>query len=206
LARLVSRWTEPGAGERCLLSLLRGHRLKRLLLRTLDENEFLSTFGVRSLSKAYEKEPYGLDHAGMRLSVPYTPGEATSGLFGGNSNWRGPIWMPVNFLMIDALRKFHAYFGPDFRVECPSGSSQRLNLSEVADELSQRLARLFLQQEDGTRPALFGVDRGSVIGNNLLFHEYFNGDTGRGQGATHQTGWTALIANLLATREVGGKT
>ena len=126
-----------------------------------------------------------------------------TGLFGGNSNWRGPIWMPVNVLLIDALRKFHAYFGPDFTVEYPSGSGQKMNLSEVADELSRRLARLFLRRPDGGRPALAGSKAGSTIGDFLLFHEYFNGDDGRELGASHQTGWTALIANLLVPNETG---
>ncbi len=203
LAQLVSRWVEPGAGERHLLSLLRGHRLKRLLSRMLDEAEFLSEFGIRSLSKVYQAQPYSLEYGGMRIEVSYTPGEAMNGLFGGNSNWRGPIWMPVNFLLIDALRKFHAYFGPDFTVECPSGSGQKMNLSEVADELSRRLARLFLRRPDGGRPALAGSKVGSTIGDFVLFYEYFNGDDGRGLGASHQTGWTALIANLLVPKETG---
>jgi hypothetical protein len=197
LAKLVSRWVEPGHGERHLLSLLRGHRLKSLLRRMLDETEFLSEFGIRSMSKAYQAQPYTLQYGGMRLEVAYAPGEATDGLFGGNSNWRGPIWAPVNILLIDALRKFHAYFGPDFKVECPSGSSQKMDLSQVADELSRRLCRLFLRPPDGKRPALGGSGQGSVIEDFLLFHEYFNGDDGRGHGASHQTGWTALIANIL---------
>jgi hypothetical protein len=198
LAQLVSRWIEPGAGERHLLSLLRGHRLKCLLRRVLDEEEFLSDFGIRSLSKIYQGKPYTLDYEGMRLDVAYTPGEAPSGLFGGNSNWRGPVWMPVNILLIDALRKFHSYFGPDFSIECPSGSSRKMNLNEIADELTRRLGRLFLRSSDGTRPALGGGGRGSTIGDLLLFHEYFDGESGRGCGASHQTGWTALIANILA--------
>jgi hypothetical protein len=201
LAALVSRWVEPGHGERHLLSLLRGHRLKRLLRRMLDEAEFLSEFGIRSLSKVHHAQPYSLQYSGLRLEVPYSPGEATSGLFGGNSNWRGPVWMPVNVLLIDALRRFHSYFGPDFIVECPTSSGQKMNLSEVADELSRRLARLFLRRPDGGRPALAGSKAGSTIGDFLLFHEYFNGDDGRGLGTSHQTGWTALIANLLVPKE-----
>ncbi|WP_413989316.1 MGH1-like glycoside hydrolase domain-containing protein [Labrys okinawensis] len=199
LAQLVSRWTEPGSGERRLLSLLRGQRLKDLLRRMLDETEFLSDYGIRSMSKAHAVKPYRLDFGGMQIEVPYTPGEAMSGLFGGNSNWRGPIWMPVNFLLIDALRRFYSYFGPEFMIECPSGSSQKMNLSEVADELGRRLSRLFLLGRDG-RPSAGPVDEAgspALIGNHLLFHEYFHGDTGRGLGASHQTGWTALIANVL---------
>jgi hypothetical protein len=198
LAQLVSRWVEPGAGEQRLLSLLRGHRLKSLLRRLLDEKEFLSDFGVRSLSKVYQAEPYILERERMRIEVRYTPGEAMGGLFGGNSNWRGPIWMPVNVLLIDAIRKFHSYFGADFKVECPTGSSQNKNLNEVADELCRRLGHLFLRAPDGRRPALGELGTDSIVGDFLLFYEYFNGDDGRGHGASHQTGWTALIANLLA--------
>ncbi|MGV1867934.1 MULTISPECIES: MGH1-like glycoside hydrolase domain-containing protein [unclassified Rhizobium] len=194
LASLVSRWTEHGEGESHLLSLLRGHRLKGLLRHMLDEKEFLSDFGVRSLSKIYGSNPYRFQAKGISIEVPYTPGEAESGLFGGNSNWRGPVWMPVNFLFIDALRKFHSYFGPDFLVECPTGSGVFMSLDGVADELSKRLARLFgPEAESGATPA------GDSIQGYQLFYEYFHGDTGRGLGASHQTGWTALIANLIST-------
>lgn len=197
LAALVSRWTEHGQGESHLLSLLRGHRLKGLLRHMLAETEFLSDFGVRSLSKAYLANPYRFQARGISIEVPYTPGEAESGLFGGNSNWRGPIWMPVNFLLIDSLRKFHSYFGPDFLVECPTGSGQFLSLDGIADELSRRLTRLFVTEPGGAHADnLNGVDS---IGDYRLFYEYFHGDTGRGLGASHQTGWTALIANLIAT-------
>ena len=199
LASLVSRWSEPGMGERSLLSLLRGHRLKRLLRRTLDETEFLSDFGLRSLSKAHGQTPFVLERGSMRVEVTYTPAESLSGLFGGNSNWRGPIWMPLNFMLIEALRSFHSYYGPEFQVECPVGSGQFLNLDQVADELARRLSRLFLPGRDGKRPALDGGQQGagSSIDDLLLFHEYFDGDTGRGLGASHQTGWTALVATLL---------
>ncbi len=193
LANLVSRWNEP-SGERHLLSLLRGHRLKKLLARMLDETEFLSDHGVRSLSKSHAAHPYGFDHDGTRLEVGYVPGESQSGLFGGNSNWRGPVWMPVNYLLVESLREFHRYYGDEFRVECPVGSATMLTLDEVADELARRLCRLFLCGPDGVRPALAG---GGVPDGHVLFHEYFDGDSGRGLGASHQTGWTGLVALLL---------
>ncbi|WFS04161.1 MGH1-like glycoside hydrolase domain-containing protein [Rhizobium tumorigenes] len=194
LASLVSRWTEHGEGESHLLSLLRGHRLKGLLRHMLNEQEFLSDFGVRSLSKIYASNPYRFQAKGISIEVPYTPGEAESGLFGGNSNWRGPVWMPVNFLFIDALRKFHSYFGPDFLVECPTGSGVFMSLDGVADELTKRLARLFVPEAEGS-----ATPAADSIQGYQLFYEYFHGDTGRGMGASHQTGWTALIANLIST-------
>ncbi len=196
LAALVSRWTEPGLGERQLLSLLRGHRVKALLRRMLDEAEFLSPYGVRSLSKAHAAEPYVLERAGQRFLIEYAPGDSRTRAFGGNSNWRGPVWMPVNMLLIDSLREFHRYYGAEFRVECPVGSGVQLDLAEVADELSERLARLFLPDAQGRRPSMPSEPRDDAV----LFHEYFDGDTGRGLGAAHQTGWTALVALLLAGR------
>ena len=200
LAQLVSRWRDASAGERHLLSLLRGHRMKRLLARMLDETEFLSEYGVRSLSKFHEKNPYVFEHAGNSFSVGYVPGESNTGRFGGNSNWRGPIWFPVNFLIVESLQRFHSYYGDDFKVECPVGSGNVLHLGEVAAELARRLCRIFLIDEFGNR-AVFG---GSTLHrddphfrDHLLFYEYFHGDTGRGVGAAHQTGWTALVALLL---------
>jgi hypothetical protein len=196
----VSRWTEPGTEERHLLSLLRGHRMKRLLTRMLDESEFLSDYGIRSVSKHHESAPFVFEHQGNRFGIAYVPGESTSSLFGGNSNWRGPIWMPVNFLLIESLRRFHRYYDDDFKVECPVGSGQYLNLDQVADELSRRLARLFLKDADGRRPVFGDSPRHATdpaFRDNVLFHEYFHGDTGRGIGASHQTGWTGLVALLL---------
>ena len=193
LANLVSRWREKGAGETTLLSLLRGHRMKALLVRMLDETEFLSDHGVRSLSKVFGEKPYEWRHDGQSFSIGYVPGEGTSRSFGGNSNWRGPVWMPVNVLLIDSLREFHKYYGDEFRVECPVGSGTMLSLAEVADELSARLCRLFLQGPDGRRPAMGDAQEDGLV----LFHEYFDGDTGRGLGAAHQTGWTAAVAFLL---------
>ncbi len=201
LAALISRWTEQGTGERHLLSLLRGHRVKMLLRQMLDEAEFLSPYGVRALSKYHERHPYVLTVGDASFSIGYEPGEGTSHAFGGNSNWRGPVWMPVNILLVDSLREFHRYYGDDFRVECPVGSGQMSSMDEVAVMLAERLKKLFLRGPDGRRPFL-GDDALSQsdpdFRDHLLFHEYFHGDTGRGLGAAHQTGWTGCIALLLA--------
>ena len=203
LAALVSHWNEPGRGQRRLLSLLRGHRMKRLLKRMLDETEFLSDYGVRALSRVHLEQPYIYRHDGMDLSVGYRPAESDTGLFGGNSNWRGPIWFPVNFLLIESLQKFHHYYGDDFKVECPTGSGQFMTLEEVANELAKRLARIFLKDENGQRPVFAHHPRMQSDPNfrdYLHFYEYFHGDSGRGVGASHQTGWTGLIAKLLMPR------
>jgi hypothetical protein len=197
---LVSRWEDPGTGERRLLSLLRGHRMKRLLARMLDETEFLSPHGVRALSKFHEANPYRFHWHGQEISVRYQPAESDSGLFGGNSNWRGPIWFPVNYLLIESIRKFHKYYGDDFRVECPTGSGNFLGLQEVARELGRRLSSIFLKDATGRRP-VFGdnakMQNDPHFCDHVLFYEYFHGDTGRGVGASHQTGWTGLVAKLL---------
>jgi hypothetical protein len=203
LAGLVSRWQEPGLGERRLLSLLRGHRMKMLLKRMLDESEFLSEYGVRALSKHHEQHPYVFDCVGQWLSVQYKPAESDSGLFGGNSNWRGPIWFPVNYLLIESLQKFHHYYGDDFKVECPTGSGNFITIEEVAEELARRLSRIFLRDENGRRAA-FGdhpkLQHDPHFKDHVLFYEYFHGDNGRGVGASHQTGWTGAIAKLLQPR------
>ncbi|HTQ33756.1 MAG TPA: glucosidase [Stellaceae bacterium] len=202
LARLVSRWLDTGDEERQLLSLLRGHRMKCLLRRMLDETEFLSEFGIRSMSKYHERHPFTLEHHGSHFGVGYVPGESTTGTFGGNSNWRGPIWMPVNFLLIESLYRFHSYYGDDFRVEYPVGSGKLLSLAEVANELAARLCRLFLRDGNGRRPVL-GPPRPEGrpdFQEYPMFYEYFHGDNGRGCGAAHQTGWTSLIAILLQAR------
>jgi hypothetical protein len=200
LAGLVSRWHVPGAGERRLLALVRGHRMKRLLARMLDPQEFLSDHGVRSISRYHADHPYTLSMNGMQYTVRYEPGESTTGLFGGNSNWRGPVWFPINFLLIEALQKFHHYYGDDFLVECPTGSEQKLTLWQIAGELSCRLTHIFLRGEDGRRHVLGASDlpQGDPNWRDYIpFHEYFHGDTGAGLGASHQTGWTALVAKLL---------
>jgi hypothetical protein len=203
LASLVSRWDIAGSGERRLLSLLRGHRMKMLLRRMLDESEFLSDYGVRALSRAHFEQPYTFHWNGDSMSVQYQPGESNSGLFGGNSNWRGPIWFPTNFLIVESLQKFHHYYGDDFKIECPTGSGRYLTIVEVAEELSARLMRLFLKNEQGVRP-VFGhygrFQNDPHFENYLHFYEYFHGDTGRGVGASHQTGWTGLIAKLMQPR------
>jgi hypothetical protein len=212
LARLVSRWQEPGMGETRLLSLLRGHRMKALLRRMLDETEFLSPHGLRALSRQHLDHPYVYNANGMDFAVSYQPAESDSGLFGGNSNWRGPVWMPVNFLLIESLRRFHCYYGDDFRVECPTGSGNMLSIVEVADELSRRLSTLFLRDDKARRPVLAYHEKLATDPNFrdlVLFHEYFDGDSGRGVGASHQTGWYALIASLLpsiASAKEGGDT
>jgi Glycosyl hydrolase family 63 C-terminal domain len=206
LARLVSRWHDASTGERHLLSLLRGHRMKRLLSRMLDETAFLSDFGVRSLSKFYEEHPYVFERAGQMFSISYVPGDSATEVFGGNSNWRGPIWMPVNFLLIESLYRFHSYYGDDFRIECPVGSGTMLHLGEVAAELSRRLCRIFLRGPDGRRPVCGDSpieQKDPHFRDNVLFYEFFHGDTGRGLGASHQTGWTALVALLLRSYSEG---
>jgi len=207
LANLVSRWTETGIGERHLLSLLRGHRMKRLLYRMLDEQEFLSDHGVRSLSRYHREHPFVLEAQGQSFRVAYSPCESESGIFGGNSNWRGPIWFPANFLIIESLQRFHYYYGDDFKVECPTHSGQYLTLDEIANHLTERLTRLFHRDENGRRP-IYGdsalLQNDPNFRDYLLFYEYFHGDNGRGLGAPHQTGWTGLIAKLLMPRQKEG--
>jgi hypothetical protein len=205
LARLVSRWVEPGSGQRHLLSLLRGHRMKCLLRRMLDETEFLSDYGVRSLSRVHKDHPFVFEEDGHRLTIEYTPGDSTTAAFGGNSNWRGPVWLPTNHLLIESLYEFHRYYGDDFLVECPVGSGRKLTLCEIADELRRRLSQLFLRGPDGKRPALGEsalLQGDPAFRDHLLFFEYFHGESGHGLGASHQTGWTGLIALLLHPRSV----
>jgi hypothetical protein len=201
LATLVSRWNDPGAGGRHLLSLARVFRMTKLLERMLDEDEFLSPHGARALSRTHLEHPYDFEYAGTHYGVKYLPGESDSGLFGGNSNWRGPIWMPVNFLLVESLRKFHSYYGAGYTIECPSGSGQKMTLNEIADHLSRRLIAIFRRGPDGRRPVLGECGKLQTdphFRDLIPFHEYFDGDTGRGLGASHQTGWTALVANLIA--------
>ncbi len=203
LASLVAHWEVPGKDARHLMALVRGHRMKALLSRALDPAEFLSERGVRSLSRWHKEHPFSLTLDGTVFSVEYDPAESRSGLFGGNSNWRGPVWFPLNVLLVESLRKFHAYYGDDFVVECPTGSGTMLPLDQIADEIERRLLSLFLLDGAGKRP-VFGADERMQGDPNwrdrLQFFEYFDGDTGVGLGASHQTGWTALVATLLAQK------
>ncbi len=197
----VSQHCHEERGGKRMLSIVNEDKLRRILQKLLDENEFLGPYGVRSVSKYHEAHPYELPVDGDVHRVDYNPGESMSGLFGGNSNWRGPVWMPVNYLLIESLQKFHYYFGDDFKVECPVGSGQRMTLWEVAAEISRRLAAIFRRDPDTGRRAVFGPYRKfqEDPGWNAFpfFHEYFHADEGRGCGASHQTGWTGLIAKLL---------
>jgi hypothetical protein len=196
----VASMRAPGLGERRLLSIVTPDRLRRILRVMLDENEFLSPYGIRALSRFHRDHPYCLNLNGSEHQVDYEPAESTTGLFGGNSNWRGPIWFPVNFLIIESLQKFHHYLGDGFTVEFPTGSGRQLTLWEVARELSRRLTQIFLRDERGRR-AVFGevatFQQDPHWRDLLLFYECFNGDTGAGVGASHQTGWTALVAKLI---------
>ncbi|NJM94405.1 MAG: glucosidase, partial [Cytophagales bacterium] len=200
LAALISRWTEPGKGETRLLSLLRGHRMKCLIRRMVDSSEFSLRLWHRALSKFHEQNPYILHLEGTEYMVRYTPGESDNGLFGGNSNWRGPIWFPVNYLIVESLLKFHSYYGEDFKMEFPTGSGKELNLREIAIKIEERLIRIFRKDKNGERPCLGNNDllqHNHYFEDHLLFHEYFHGDTGEGLGASHQTGWTGLVADLI---------
>ena len=175
-------------------------KLQRILRYMLDENEFFSPFGIRSLSKYHRDHPFVFYLEGREYRVDYLPAESNTGMFGGNSNWRGPIWMPVNGLIIRGLLQMYPFYGPDFKVECPTGSGQFLTINEVANELTRRLTRIFLRDENGRRPVLAyhaKLHNDPHFRDYVLFHEYFHGDTGRGVGASHQTGWTGLVAKLL---------
>ena len=200
LAGLVSRWNEQGVQGRRLFSLARVFRMTKMLRRMLDEEEFLSPFGVRALSRSYLDRPYDFEYDGVHYRVSYEPGESTDALFGGNSNWRGPVWMPVNYMLIENLRRFYQFYGDGLTVECPTGSGTMMTLNQVADELCRRLLSLFLRGPDGRRPVFGNYEKFQVdpqFKDYILFHEYFHGDNGRGCGASHQTGWTGLIANLI---------
>ncbi|HBY58721.1 MAG TPA: glucosidase, partial [Solibacterales bacterium] len=192
----VACMRSEGMGERRLLSIVDAEKLRRVLRFMLSEDEFLSPYGIRALSRHHHEHPYMLNGS----TVHYEPAESSTGLFGGNSNWRGPVWFPVNYLLIESLQKFHHYLGDDFRVECPTGSGRYLTLWDVAGELSRRLTRPFLKGPDGSRPVHGGSPhyRDDPHWSDLvLFYEYFHGDNGRGVGASHQTGWTGLVSKLL---------
>ena len=187
-------------GPRRFLSLVNRHRLKRVLRYMLDETEFLSAYGIRAISRFHRDHPYTLHVDGMEYRVDYEPAESSTGLFGGNSNWRGPIWFPVNYLLIESLQKFHFFLGDGYKVECPTGSGQMSDLWKVAGEISQRLTRIFMRNEDGRRPVFGGTEKFQTDPywrDFIPFHEYFHGDNGAGIGASHQTGWTALVAKLI---------
>jgi len=196
---LETQTTEDGRVLR-FLSLVNRDRLRQVLRYMLNEQEFLSPHGIRSLSQFHRDHPYRLSVHGMEHQVDYEPAESSTGLFGGNSNWRGPIWFPMNFLLIESLQKFHYYLGDSYKVECPTGSGNRHTLWEVASELSRRLSRLFLRNGDGQRPVYGGTEKFQTDphwNDLILFYEYFHGDIGAGLGASHQTGWTGLVAKLL---------
>ena len=200
LTENIACFQAEGVKERQLLAIADEKRLRRILKLMLDEKEFLSPFGVRSLSQFHRDHPFRLEIAGHVHVVDYEPAESTTGLFGGNSNWRGPVWLPMNFLIIESLQRYYHYYGDRVKVECPTGSGQMMNLGQVAEELSHRLTRLFLVGKDGRRPS---HGRNALLQNDphwkdfALFYEYFHGDTGAGLGASHQTGWTGLIAKLM---------
>jgi hypothetical protein len=183
-----------------LASILDETRLRRVLAIMLDENEFLSPHGIRSLSRSHAEHPYVISFGGHEYRVGYLPAESDSGMFGGNSNWRGPIWMPVNALIIRSLLHYHSFYGPEFTIECPTGSGKKMNLFQVAEEIARRLGNIFLRDQNGRRPVFGGA---SKFQNDphwkdyILFYEYFHGDNGAGLGASHQTGWTGVIARIM---------
>jgi hypothetical protein len=200
LSRHISYLEGDGGHKHRLLAIPSRERLERVLQRLVDESEFLSPHGIRSVSRVHERAPYVFHTDGQEHRVDYVPGESSTGLFGGNSNWRGPVWFPVNFLLIEALERYDHFYGDSLKVECPAGSGRLVRLSEVARELSARLARLFVADEDGRRPC-HGDEpryaRDPHFRDLVLFHEYFHGNDGRGVGASHQTGWTALVVRCL---------
>jgi hypothetical protein len=189
-----------GVEDRGIFALLNQDRLRRVLSKMLDESEFLSAYGIRSLSKFHAAHPYVFNVHGQEYRVDYLPAESNTGMFGGNSNWRGPIWMPVNVLLIRALLNYYLYYGDNFKVECPTGSGRLMNLFEVAKEIGDRLSNMFLRDEKGRRPVYGGTATFQSDPNwrdYVLFYEYFHGDNGAGLGASHQTGWTGVVAKLI---------
>jgi hypothetical protein len=187
-----------GVAERGVLALVNPERLRRILSKMLDENEFLSPYGIRSLSKFHAQHPFIFHAQGQEYRVDYLPAESNTGMFGGNSNWRGPVWMPVNILII--LLNFYLYYGDDFRIECPTGSGRLMNLFEVSREIADRLTGIFLRDELGRRPVYGGTEKFQTDPHwrdHILFYEYFHGDNGAGLGASHQTGWTGLVAKII---------
>ena len=200
VAGLIETARRPSGGVRSLLSLVNRARLLRVLRYLLDEAELLSPHGVRALSRYHLRHPYILRMGGDTHSVDYEPAESTTGLFGGNSNWRGPVWFPTNFLLIESLQKFHHFYGDGLKAECPTGSGRKKSLWEVAADISRRLTRIFLRSKDGRRPLYGGTEKfqsDPFWRDYILFYEYFHGENGAGLGASHQTGWTSLVTKLL---------
>jgi hypothetical protein len=192
-----------GSGQRLLLSVARPDQLERMFAKLFDESEFLSPHGLRALSAYHRDHPYQFDAEGYHSSIDYEPAESTTSMFGGNSNWRGPIWMPVNYLLVSSLERYHRFYGDDFELEYPTGSGQRLNLAQIAADLQDRLISLFTKDENGRRACFGGTERmqtDPAWKDNLIFSEYFHGDNGAAIGAFHQTGWTGLIADLIIRR------
>ena len=208
VSRLIKRWQDTAGQYKdvMMLAMVRGNDLRSLLIYLLDPQEFFSDYGIRSISRYHATHPYVANFPRYgTFTVNYEPAESSTGAFGGNSNWRGPIWFPINFLLVEALQKYHRFYGDEFKVADPSGSGQPVTLGQVADDLSRRLTRIFLRDEQGRRP-VFG---GNMTFQNdehwrdyVPFHEYFHGDIGAGVGASHQTGWTAVVANLLEQTQV----
>jgi hypothetical protein len=200
LVNFIHDPSKAGHAGRRLGSILDESKLRRVLARMLDENEFLSPFGIRSLSRYHDRHPYVFHAGGQEHRVSYLPAESDTGMFGGNSNWRGPIWMPVNALIIRALLSYYAYYGNEFTVECPTGSGRQMNLYQVAEELSRRLAGLFMKDKNGRRPANGGeriIQEDPHWRDCVQFYEYFHADNGAGLGASHQTGWTGVVARAM---------
>jgi hypothetical protein len=192
-----------GSGQRLLLSVARPDQLERMFAKLFDESEFLSPHGLRALSAYHRDHPYQFDAEGYHSSIDYEPAESTTSMFGGNSNWRGPIWMPVNYLLVSSLERYHRFYGDDFELEYPTGSGQRMNLAQIAADLQDRLISLFTKDENGRRACFGGTERmqtDPAWKDNLIFSEYFHGDNGAAIGAFHQTGWTGLIADLIIRR------
>lgn len=199
-SRNIASMKRRGRGDRLLLSLVNEDRLHKILKRMLDDNEFLSEHGIRSLSRYHKDHPYSMDVNGQKYTVKYVPGESDSGLFGGNSNWRGPVWIAVNFLLVESLLRFYMFYGKDFQVECPTGSGDFMHLGHVAEEIQHRLQHLMVRGDDGRRAINDGndlLDYDMHWKDYLWFYEYFDGDTGRGLGASHQCGWTGLLAKMI---------
>jgi hypothetical protein len=192
--------SQPGVADRRMLSVFTEEKLRRVLARMLDESEFLSPYGIRALSRYHQEHPFVFHHAGQEFRVDYLPGDSNTGMFGGNSNWRGPVWMPVNFILLSALYRLYAFYGDSFTVECPTRSGQYMTLFEVTQELSDRLTRIFLPDRNGRRPVYGGCEKFQTDPywkDYVLFYEYFHGDNGAGIGASHQTGWTGCIARII---------